>query len=116
MNAAQNLFDFEQAIVDAEQAELATQAAAKAAAKADREAAREKQKIEKSARRRERQRKAEAGRADMFALCGIRFYSCSPRDRDVGNYWKTCHGCGQPLQYHSSYEQAETHQRECKRI
>ena len=36
---------------------------------------------------------------DEHAMCGIRWYCRSPKDRDTGAFWHNCHACGQPLIY-----------------
>lgn len=51
---------------------------------------------------------------DMFAMCGFRYYSSSPADRERGTYWKTCARCGQPLTYYKSIREAEKRSRVCE--
>jgi hypothetical protein len=81
---------------------------AKAEAKRAEESAKFSRRIHREIDRREKQ-------PDQVALCGIRYYSCSPRDRARGSFWRTCVGCGKPLQYHNSYEEADRNRHECRR-
>jgi hypothetical protein len=90
----QSLLSFEQAQVNAE---LAAKQATLDARAAKKEA--------KQAKTDEWRRKMAANRnyrtPDEHAQCGIRWYCRSPKDRDTGCYWRTCHACGQPLIYTS---------------
>jgi len=78
---------------------------AKAAAKVLLQAARDKIKAEKQAKTEDWRRKTSQARTyrtpDEHAMCGIRWYCRSPKDRDTGCYWHNCHKCGQPLIYTS---------------
>ena len=101
---SQSLLSFERDMVAAEQAALAAKAEAKRKAELD--------KIGRRAiREMERRRKI----PDQVALCGTRFYSRSPHNRDTGCHWHTCVGCGQPLRYYDTYEEAQANNRECRR-
>ena len=70
---------------------------------------------DKIRRRLHRELDARQKRHDMVALCGVNFYSSSPRDRDRGNHWTHCASCGKPLRYFGTYEEALATLRECRR-
>ena len=95
--------------------ELARRAEARIQAKAARAERNRKKEVAKCGRRFDRNTKAIARRADQTAVCGISFYSRCPRDRDIGNYWRTCSRCGQPLQWFDTYEEAQAHNTGCHR-
>lgn len=50
--------------------------------------------LDKMRRRLHREIAARQKRHDMVALCGVNFYSSSPRDRERGNHWTHCARCG----------------------
>ncbi len=54
-------------------------------------------------------------RPDMFALCGILYYSSSPADRARGTCWRTCAKCGKQLKYYPTMEEAEAHNAPCEK-
>jgi len=67
--------------------------------------AREKIKAEKLAKTDDWRRRTAQARTyktpDEHAICGIRWYCRSQKDRDTGCYWHNCHKCGQKLIYTS---------------
>jgi hypothetical protein len=89
---------------DAEQAALAAKAAAKRQAELD-----------KLSRRVMRDHERKQKQPDQVALCGINFYTRSPRDRARGTSWTLCASCGKPLRYFDTYEQAQAANGECRR-
>ncbi len=108
----QDLMFFEAEAIAAEAAKCDAQRAAeqhereaKAAAKVLLQAARDKIKAEKQAKTEDWRRKTSQARTyrtpDEHAMCGIRWYCRSQKDRDTGCYWHNCHKCGQPLIYTS---------------
>jgi hypothetical protein len=104
----QTLLTFEQARLDAEQA--AKESAAKARAEAKRQ-----EELDKLGRRVARDYARRQKISDQVALCGLYYYTRSPHNRAVGNYWRNCVRCGKPLQYYDSYEEAKAHNEECNR-
>ena len=78
---------------------------AKAAAKVLLQVQRDQRKAEQQAKTEDWRRKTSQARTyktpDEHAMCGIRWYCRSQKDRDTGCYWHTCHKCGQPLIYTS---------------
>jgi hypothetical protein len=111
---SQEFFSFEQAILDAEQADRDARAAAKAAALAAREAEKQKEEQEKSSRRRMRASEYERRHTVDWAVCGIRCYN---RNAYSKQGWTHCHKCGAALRYFESLNdaQADAKTRECKR-
>jgi hypothetical protein len=81
----------------------------------DKAAAKRKAEQDKIRRRLHRELAARQKRHDMVALCGVNFYSSSPRDRHRGNHWTHCASCGKPLRYFDTYEEARASLRECRR-
>ncbi len=63
--------------------------------------AKKKEDHEKWSRRFHREMVRRSKVDDEYAQCGIRWYCRSPHDRATGNYWRTCHSCGQQLIYTS---------------
>jgi hypothetical protein len=61
------------------------------------QAAREKIKAEKLAKTDDWRRRTAQARTyktpDEHAMCGIRWYCRSQKDRDTGCYWHNCHKC-----------------------
>jgi len=97
----QSLFNFEQAIVDAEAAAAYARQQAKLAAEAQRAILKRQAEIDKSYRQFKRTEKRKERTPDEYAQCGIRHYFRSPLNVALGNYWKHCHDCGQLLIYTS---------------
>ena len=108
----QDLMFFEAEAEAAEAAKCEAQRAAEEQARAARtaakvllQAARDKIKAEKQAKTEDWRRKTSQARQyktpDEHAMCGIRWYCRSQKDRDTGCYWHNCHKCGQPLIYTS---------------
>ena len=95
----QTLLDFEQVLVDAEQAAADARVQAREAAKAERANRKHQEELDKSHRRLQRDMARRYREPDEHAQCGIRWYCRSPRDRDTGAYWHHCHTCGQALVY-----------------
>ena len=52
---------------------------------------------------------------DQVAVCGINFYTLSPRERNRGCYWTHCRQCGKALRYFGICEQAQANNGEGKR-
>jgi len=98
---SQSLLGFEQAAVDAENSAAYARLQAKLAERAQRAILKRQAELEKDRRRFIREQKRKEKASDEHAQCGIRWYSRSPLNRALGNYWKHCHGCGQPLIYTS---------------
>ena len=97
----QSLFQFEQAIADAELDAMHKALQAKLAAKAQRAILKRRAELDKLHRRVVREHERKQKQPSEHAQCGIRWYSRSPRDIERGNYWKHCHACGQLLIYTS---------------
>ena len=104
----QTLLSFEQAARDAEQA--AKDSAAKTKAEATR-----KEELDKLGRRVVREYARRQKIPDQVALCGLYYYTRSPHNRALGNFWRNCIRCGKPLKYYDSYEEAKAHNSECSR-
>ncbi len=88
----QSLFQFEQAVLDAQEAALARRSQAKAAALQAKADARRKEESEKLSRRLAREAAYRAKHPPGHAQCGIRWYP-------AGSGWTHCHACGQALIY-----------------
>ena len=112
---SQTLFSFEQAIIDAEQDAAMAKLKAELAARKQREAAKRQEEMEKSTRRLMRDHARKQKQPDQVAVCGINFYTLSPRERARGCYWTHCRQCGKALRYFDTYEQAQANNGECKR-
>ena len=112
---SQALFRFEQAIIDADRAAQMAKLSAKLAARKQREAAKRQAEIDKSTRRLMRDHARKQKQPDQVAVCGINFYTLSPRERNRGCYWTHCRRCGKALRYFDTYEQAQAANGECKR-
>ena len=112
---SQTLFQFEQTIIDAKLDAETAKLNAKLAARKQREAAKRQEEMEKSTRRLMRDHERKQKQPDQVAVCGISFYTLSPRERNRGCYWTHCHKCGKALRYFDSYEQAQANNGECKR-
>jgi hypothetical protein len=108
----QHLMFFEAEAVAADSAKCEAQRAAEQHEREAKEAAkvllqfqRDQRKAEKQAKTEEWRRKTSQARTyktpDEHAMCGIRWYCRSQKDRDTGCYWHNCHKCGQPLIYTS---------------
>ncbi len=112
---SQTLFQFEQAIVDAkldaEMAKLKT----KLAERTQRAIRKRQAEIDKSTRRLMRDHARKQKQPDQVAVCGINFYTLSPRERNRACYWTHCRQCGKALRYFDTYEQAQAANGECKR-
>jgi hypothetical protein len=113
--AHQVLFAFEQERIDAELATAAAKLQAKLAAKAQRAILKRQAEIDKNTRRIMREHERKKKQADQVAVCGINFYTLSPREREIGCYWTHCRTCGKPLRWFKTYEKAQAHNGECKR-
>jgi hypothetical protein len=112
---AQTFLAFEQTIVDAEHAAEAARLHAKEAARVQRAILKKKAEMDKSNRRMFRHQAWKEKQPDQVAVCGINFYTLSPRERNRGCYWTHCHRCGKALRYFDSYAEAEANNGECKR-
>ena len=112
---SQILFTFEQARLDAEHAAAYAKLQARLAAKAQRAILKRQAEIDKSTRRLMRDHARKQKQPDQVAVCGINFYTLSPRDRERGCYWTHCRQCGKALRYFDTYEQAQAANGECKR-
>ena len=112
---SQSLFQFEQAILDAKLDAETAKLNTKLAARKQREAAKRQAEIEKSSRRLMRDHARKQKQPDQVAVCGINFYTLSPRERNRGCYWTHCRQCGKALRYFDTYEQAQANNGECKR-
>ena len=112
---SQALFRFEQTIIDAERAAQMAKLSAKLAARKQREAAKRQAEIDKSTRRLMRDHARKQKQPDQVAVCGINFYTLSPRERNRGCYWTHCRHCGKALRYFDSCEEAQAANGECKR-
>ncbi|MCX6896785.1 MAG: hypothetical protein NTZ16_15100 [Verrucomicrobia bacterium] len=75
-----------------------------------------KDELEKADRRLQIDAKTRSKRPDKYALCGKNYYSVSPHELEHGKYWRTCARCGKPLQYYSTYEEAQANRRECSML
>ena len=113
--AHQVLFAFEQERIDAELAAAAAKLQAKLAAKAQRAILKRQAEIDKNTRRIMRDHERKKRQPDQVAVCGINFYTLSPRERERGCYWKECRTCGKPLRCFNTYEEAQAHNGECQR-
>ncbi len=112
---SQTLFQFEQAVINARREIETAKLNAKLAARQQREAAKREEEMEKSTRRLMREHARKQKQPDQVAVCGINFYTLSPRERSRGCYWTHCHKCGKALRYFDTYEEAEANNSECKR-
>ena len=111
----QNLFTFEQTTVDAERAAVAARLHAKEAARVQRAILKQQAEMDKSTRRLMRHHAWKQKQPDQVAVCGINFYTLSPRERARGCYWTHCRTCGKALRYFDTYEEAKAANGECQR-
>lgn len=112
---SQSLLAFEQTMVDTERAAEAARLHAKEAARVQRAILKRQAEMERTTRRLMRAHAQKQKQPDQVAVCGINFYTLSPRERDRGCYWTHCHKCGKALRYFDSYAEAEAHNGECRR-
>lgn len=104
---SQTLFQFELTVIDARLEIETAKLNAKLAARQQHEAAKREEEMEKSTRRLMREHARKQKQPDQVAVCGINFYTLSPRERARGCYWRHCHKCGKALHYFDTYEEAE---------
>ena len=112
---SQSLFGFEQSIVNAKHDAAMAKLKAKQAARVQRAILKRQAEMDKSTRRMFRHQAWKEKQPDQVAVCGINFYTLSPRERARGCYWTHCHKCGKALRYFDTYEQAHANNGECKR-
>jgi hypothetical protein len=113
--AHQILFGFEQDRIDTELARAAAKLQAKLAAKEQRAAQKRQAELDKMHRRIMRDHERKKKIPDLYAVCGIHFYSLSPAERERGCHWTHCHHCGKALRWFKTYEEAQKNNGECKR-